>query len=359
MIKLSRASIPFQITFVIIITCYLSSCKKSDTQPDSVNTQVPTDDSSRYKLIGTWHMVNTTYQYFEFTLEDKDSFYNMLEQNMRVMDKEYCRVTKDSIFFQAVKYAYSFKNGQLKFSNGLTFERVDSTVINHKLWQKPVIIEKVLPLPHGFETDFKVQNFGINGDTIYYWHKSGKMMCYNMKTDEYLDSFVHPKYISQCIVDLPYFYYYIPQPSRPDLDTVFRSLGFKGQMQNAGFTNIKRGAMSYDPLTTLFYFHEFDNMYYAQQGMPLYELSEFDASYVYQAVFYKQNLFLLSGGFNTCNQLSIVKYQNGYTQTPVSYTSLPGYNNIRQLATDGENIWVSAQNHKSNKYELVKVKLEL
>ncbi|MBL7837757.1 MAG: hypothetical protein JNM67_09585, partial [Bacteroidetes bacterium] len=133
--------------------------------------------------------------------------------------------------------------------------------------------------------------------------------------------------------------------------------GFGAALTHIDFKNLIRGPFSYDPVSGLFYFHDFDKLYIAQQGMDITQLLGFDASYTSRVVFYKQNQFLMLGGFNKNNSLAKVNYQNGKSQKPESYEAIPGYDNVHQLATDGSNIWVCAQNTSTKLYELVKVSL--
>jgi len=356
-----RLPIPLKLlvltTACIAIAVSSQSCRKKEIQAlqDSAEIQIPK------ALYGTWHMLYSTYQYFEFVEAEGDSFYNLLEQNMRVMQKSYCRITADSIHFEALHYAYNLKGNDLHLygSRGtLDFKRADANTVNHNNWQRPVQIINEISLPRGFDPAGNAGGFAVHGDTIYYWHASGaQMMCYNTANNAYPDSFAYHKPVQQCLVNPPYWYYIIGDPQNPALDSVKRSTGFNKRFENSGFTDNRQGTFSIDRKTDLFYRHNYGKMYAGEAGGPLHELQGFYADYLHTVMHYRDNEFIIKGALANTQNLGIMSFSGNITSRPVSYKAIPGYDHIASVATDGENIWVCAMNNETGRYALLNIRL--
>ena len=356
-----RLPIPLKLlvltTACIAIAVSSQSCRKKEIQAlqDSAEIQIPK------ALYGTWHMLYSTYQYFEFVEAEGDSFYNLLEQNMRVMQKSYCRITADSIHFEALHYAYNLKGNDLHLygSRGtLDFKRADANTVNHNNWQRPVQIINEISLPRGFDPAGNAGGFAVHGDTIYYWHASGaQMMCYNTANNAYPDSFAYHKPVQQCLVNPPYWYYIIGDPQNPALDSVKRSTGFNKRFENSGFTDNRQGTFSIDRKTNLFYRHNYGEMYAGEAGGSLYKQQGFYADYLHTVMHYRDNEFIIKGALANTQNLGIMSFSGNITSRPVSYKAIPGYDHIASVATDGENIWVCAMNNETGRYALLNIRL--
>jgi hypothetical protein len=334
---------------LILLIFSQQDCRKKEPGPVDKKPDVKPIPKELY---GTWHLMNSTYQYFEFVEGSGDSFYNMLEHNMRLMNKGYCRITPDSIIFEAVKYRFTVTANTLTLHGALYLERADNKLINHTNWQRKAKLVRIVPLPRGFVTDYPTVNFGLKDDTIYYYHSGGQVMCYNLLSNEYLDSFPCQKVISSCIANPPFFYYY-------SKDSMWKSTGFKSKIQYSAFSNMLDGrALSLNKKANVFYLHGDGEMYSAPEGGSMTLLSGFDAKELRLVMHYHDNEFLLKDGFGHSDNLGLVSYDGTWSAKPVSYDVIPGHDIIGPIATDGQNIWVCARNNHTLKYELVKIELQ-
>lgn len=345
------------LAILVILLSILPSCKKKEPAPGKKNE---TAEQIPKELYGTWHMMNSTYQYWEFIEGKTDSFYNMLQQNMRYKQLEYCRITADSIqFANAWTYAYTVTADKLvmkKDGSMLSFERADNSLVNHTNWQTQVKVLKTISLPRGFYTDYYVRNFGINGDTIYYWNKDGRMMSYNMLTNEYLDSFRFHKIITSCISNPPLFYYYSGDIA--PMDSVWKSSGFNKNLQYVDFKNIRGTALSMDRQKNVFYLHDYEEMKWAPEGGSMLEMSWFNVIYCDAVIHYRDDKFITRAGWWKSDNLSIMDYNGHGWVRQKSYDVIPGHDVIGPISTDGLAVWVCARNNKSMQYELIQLRLD-
>ena len=343
------------ILWIAILTFGLciESCKKKQESPEEQKYGVDP------VLYGTWKTNDLNETYYEFVKDSNTSCYWMRQTEIRSLGLMAFKLSNGSIKFGGITYpAYKVVADTLLLydKNKKVIDslfRKDNKLINYQTWLKPIKVLETYNVPQGYinQNSFEFMNFGIDHDTLYYFHNYNRIVKFLPKTGKYLDSLDHFK-VNSFYSDDQYLYYL----SNGDVFKTDRQLN---NPTKVGLKLDNARSMSLDLLTKTFYvmYGSTGNyMYSGKAGSSLIKMDKFKFLNVdpVATLYYKDNLFIeLNNGM-----LYMSQYDGNTCKHISSYALIPGYDYIGYVSTNGVETWISAQNAQTGKTKLFKVDLD-
>lgn len=359
-----KKSIDFWTLVLFCSLLLLNACKKHENS-DPVNTtnvqKVPFDTL----LLGTWQSGREHATYYEFMPDSLYSYYKLIQSSYKIKLLQAFSIEAHSINLSAPSgnyVTYEVRNDSVLFydKNGAVYNfwiRFDNRLINHQNWLKPVKVLATFDLPYGFITDRNTDycvNFGINGDTLYYYHNFRRIMKYNPYKNEYYDS-MGVYTATGLFYDAPFLIY--------TMDTIYQNNTFNNfnvKYKTRPFGAIAAACIGKDQSTDDYYLWQFhfakSTLYKAKKGETPVEVKNFKPleSTPSALYYYKENRFLeLDDG-----QLNLFEFDGNNTRFMETYDLPTGFNYYSYLSTNGTDTWIVSGNFLTNQYKLMKIDLD-
>lgn len=338
---------------ILLIGICMESCKKKQESPEEQKYGV---DPALY---GTWKTNDLNEIYYEFVKDSNTTCYWMRQTEIRSLGLMAFKLSNGSIKFGGITYpAYKVVADTLllydknkKLMNWLL--KADNQLINHQTWLKPIKVLETFNVPQGFISQGSIEfmNFGIDHDTLYYFHNFNRIEKYLPKTGKYLDSLNH--YLVNSFYSDEQNLYYL---SNGDVFKIDKQLNNPTKL---GLKIDHARSMSLDPLTKTFYVmygYTGSYMYTGKEGGTLVKMDKFKFLNLdpIATLYYKDNLFLeLNNGM-----LYMSQFDGNTCKHVASYALIPGYDYIGCVSTNGNETWLSAENVLTGKTKLFKVDLD-
>lgn len=334
----------------------LDSCNKKDEKPVYDTSR----DGKDPDLYGTWKTSDTTKQeYFEFLKDSTRSCYWLYKDNIRRKYLMAFKVNASGLSFGGFTYpAYKVVGDKVRLfdKNNKQIDsliRIDNAVINHKTWLQSISILQSFDVPWQFipPSSQEPMNFGIDGDTLYYYGNNRRIYKYNPFNKMYYDSVDFYTVSSLAFTPTGLFFVSDGKVFKTD-----RSL--KTPMVSLNSAN-KINTMSIDLSTSTFYY-TFDwpvqGLYSAKEGQNPSAVTGFTflSSTPDGVMYYKDSKFLefMSG------ELNMSLFVSGLNAWQKTYDIPEGYDGVYYISTNGSDTWLVVGNYNKNKYQLLKVSID-
>ncbi|HEY1046204.1 MAG TPA: hypothetical protein VGF79_07175 [Bacteroidia bacterium] len=343
----------FPLMVVLLVLFSTESCKKKEEVPEGQKFGVDP------VLYGTWKTNDLNEVYYEFLKDSNNTCYWMRQSGIRSMDLMAFKLSQGSIKFGGITYpSYRVVADTLLLydKNKKVIDslfRKDNSLINYRTWLKSIKVLETYEVPQGYipQSSADFTNFGIERDTLYYFHNFNRIVKFSPKANQYYDSLNHFMINSFCI-DGPALYYLSD-------GEVYKTDRYLNSPTKLGLKINYGRSMSLDPVSKTFYvMYGFtgNDMYAGKEGGTLGKLDKFrflnaspDAT-----LYYKNNQFVeLSNG-----KLYMSQYDGNTCSHVNSYALIPGYDYIGYISTNGNETWLTASKSVSGKTKLFKVDLD-
>lgn len=344
---------------LLLLSCTViafDSCKKKDDNP----TYDTSRDGKDPDLYGTWRTSNSNKEeYYEFLKDSTRSCYWLYKDNIRRKFLTSFKVNSNGLSFGGFTYpTYKVTGNKLflfdknnKAIDSMT--KIDNATINHSNWFAAITILMSFEVPWQFIPPSSVDpmNFGVDGDTLYYYGNNRKIYKYNPFKNEYYDSLDF--YTISSFTFTPGGLFFVSDGK------VFKTDRFLSTPVVSLSGSYKINTMTVDPLTNTFYYT------YKWPGQGLYAGSEGQAPTAVSGftflsstpdglMYYKDSKFLefMSG------ELNMSLFVSGLNTWQRTYETPEGYDGMYYISSNGSSTWLVAGNYTLYKYKLMRVKLE-